>query len=90
MIKYGTNRLVKVEKAIEERLKRQAKRYNKIYHGEMFNVDTKRLPLIKGKNKQSRENIFLSASMTIQENYTQVFMVINRNSVQPHFHSMTY
>ena len=38
-IKYGIKRLVKVEKSIEDRLKRQAKRYNKSYPGEMVHVD---------------------------------------------------
>ena len=42
-IKYGIKRLVKVEKEIEERLKKRAKRYNKSYPGEMVHVDTKRL-----------------------------------------------
>lgn len=31
--KYGIKRLAKVEKAIEEKLKKQAKRYNKSYPG---------------------------------------------------------
>lgn len=42
-LQYGLRRLSKVEKAIEEQLKRQAKRYNKSYSGEMIHGDTKRL-----------------------------------------------
>lgn len=59
-IKYGIKRLVKVEKSIEARLKRRAKRYNKRYPGEMFHVDTKRLPLLKGEVKSlRREYLFV-------------------------------
>ena len=39
---YGIRRLAKVELAIQEKLKKQAKRYNKSYPGEMFHIDTKR------------------------------------------------
>ena len=41
-------RLAKVERSIQEKLKRQAKRYNKSYPGELVHLDTKRLPLLKG------------------------------------------
>jgi integrase, catalytic domain protein len=34
-------RLAKVERSIQEKLKKQAKRYNKSYPGEMVHVDTK-------------------------------------------------
>ena len=47
--KYGMKRLAKVERSIQEKLKRQAKRYNKSHPGEMVHVDTKRLPLPKGQ-----------------------------------------
>ncbi|WP_141683082.1 hypothetical protein [Gilliamella intestini] len=40
-ISYGVKSLVKVEKSIEDKLIRQAKRYNKIYLGQMLHVDTK-------------------------------------------------
>ncbi|EEG33873.1 hypothetical protein NEIFLAOT_00974 [Neisseria flavescens NRL30031/H210] len=46
--KYGMKRPAKVERDIQEKLKRQAKRYNKSYPGEPVHPDTKRLPLIKG------------------------------------------
>ena len=46
--KYGIKRLSKVEQSIQDKLKKQAKRYNKSYPGEMVHVDTKRLPLLKG------------------------------------------
>jgi len=41
MIQYGLKRLAKVEQAIQERLKREAKRYNKSYPGELVHFDTK-------------------------------------------------
>ena len=45
--RYGIKCLAKVEREIQERLKKQAKRYNKSYPGEIVHVDTKRLPLLK-------------------------------------------
>ena len=44
---YGIKRLVKVEKSIEDKLRRQAKCYNKTYPREILHVDTNRLPLLK-------------------------------------------
>ncbi|OCG45871.1 hypothetical protein A9G28_11215 [Gilliamella sp. Fer1-1] len=35
-IRYGINLLIKVEKSIEDKLRRQAKRYNKTCSGGMF------------------------------------------------------
>jgi len=59
-LKYGIKRLAKVEKQVEERLKKQAKRYNKKYPGEMVHFDTKRLPLLKGETpKKTREHLFV-------------------------------
>ena len=60
-LKYGIRRLAKVEKAIEEKLKRQSKRYNKSYPGEMIHGDTKRLPLLKGQSTfEKREYMFVA------------------------------
>lgn len=60
-LKYGIRRLAKIEKAIEERLKRNAKRYNKQYPGQMIHGDTKRLPLLKDqKTTQTREYLFIA------------------------------
>ena len=42
--KYGMKRPAKVGRSIQEKLKRQAKRYNKSYPGEPMHLDTKRLP----------------------------------------------
>lgn len=73
-IKYGIKRLTKVEKAIEERLKKQAKRYNKNYPGEMVHVDTKRLPLLKGDLKnRTREYLFVGIDDFSRELYAGIY-----------------
>jgi hypothetical protein len=59
-LQYGLKRLAKVEQAIQERLKREAKRYNKSYPGELVHFDTKRLPLLKGQStSEPREYLFV-------------------------------
>ena len=59
--RYGIKRLAKVELEIQQKLKKQAKRYNKFYPGEMVHVDTKRLPLLKGqKTTDKREYLFVA------------------------------
>lgn len=59
--KYGIKRLAKVEQSIQDKLKKQAKRYNKSYPSEMVHVDTKRLPLLKGQSTNSpREYLFVA------------------------------
>ena len=59
--KYGMRRLARIEKDIEEKLKKQAKRYNKNYPGQMIHGDTKRLPLLEGQSsKEKREYLFVA------------------------------
>lgn len=59
--RYGIKRLAKIELEIQQKLKKQAKRYNKSYPGEMMHVDTKRLPLLKGqKTTDKREYLFVA------------------------------
>lgn len=59
-LEYGLKRLSKIEKQIEEKLKKQAKRYNKKYPGEMIHFDTKRLPLLKGESpRATHEYLFI-------------------------------
>ena len=73
-LKYGMRRLAKVEKAIEERLKRQAKRYNKDYPGQLFHGDTKRLPLLEGQSKtRRREYLFVAIDDYSRELYAGIF-----------------
>jgi hypothetical protein len=50
-----------VEQTIQERLKREAKHYNKSYPGELVHLDTKRLPLLKGRSaNEPREYLFVA------------------------------
>ncbi|XKM13321.1 integrase core domain-containing protein [Orbaceae bacterium ac157xtp] len=73
-IKYGIKRLAKVEKAIENRLKREARRYNKTYPGEMLHIDTKQLPLLKGQHKFSRrEYLFVCVDDYSRELYAGIY-----------------
>lgn len=60
-LKYGMRRLSKIEKKIEDKKKKKAKRYNKKYPGEMIHFDTKRLPLLTGETpKKTREYLFVA------------------------------
>ena len=71
--KYGMKRLAKVERSIQEKLKKQAKRYNKSYPGEMVHVDTKRLPLLKGqKATDKRDYLFVAIDDFSRELYAAI------------------
>jgi len=60
-LKYGLRRLAKIEKSLQEKLKKQAKRYEKSYPGEMIHFDTKRLPMLKNEtSKMPREYLFIA------------------------------
>lgn len=73
-IKYGIKRLAKIEKTLEDKLRRQAKRYNKSYPGEMLHVDTKRLPLLKNETKQhTREYLFVGIDDFSRELYAGIY-----------------
>ena len=70
---YGMRRLAKVERAIQEKLKKQAKRYNKSYPGEMVHVDTKRLPLLKGQRATNkRDYLFVAIDDFSRELYAAI------------------
>ena len=73
-LQYGLKRLAKVEQAIQERLKREAKRYNKSYPGELVHFDTKRLPLLKGQSaNEPREYLFVAIDDFSRELYADIF-----------------
>jgi transposase InsO family protein len=73
-IEFGIKRLAKIEKSIEERLKREAKRYNKSYPGELVHFDTKRLPLLTGeKATNSREYLFVAIDDFSRELYAGIY-----------------
>lgn len=70
---YGMKRLAKIERVIEEKLKKKARRYNKKYPGEMLHVDTKRLPLLDGEStKETREYLFVGIDDYSRELYAVI------------------
>jgi len=72
-LKYGIKRLAKIEKQIEQKLKNQARRYNKKYPGEMMHFDTKRLPLLVGETPTSnREYLFVGIDDFSRELYVAI------------------
>ena len=72
-IQYGLKRLAKVEQVIQDRLKREAKRYNKAYPGELVHFDTKRLPLLKGQSPtQPRQYLFVAIDDFSRELYADI------------------
>jgi transposase InsO family protein len=72
-LSYGLKRLSKIEKSIEEKLKKQAKRYNKQYPGEMMHFDTKRLPLLTGESsKETHEYLFVAIDDFSRELYAAI------------------
>ena len=68
--RYGIKRLAKVEKKLEAKLKKQAKRYNKSYPGEMMHLDTKRLPAIRGDKR--RDSLFIAIDDFSRELYADI------------------
>ena len=80
-LKYGIKRLSKIEKQIEERLKKQAKRYNKDYPGQMLHGDTKRLPLLEGqKSLERREYLFVAIDDFSRDLYAAILPDKTQNS----------
>jgi transposase InsO family protein len=60
-LEFGCKRLARIEKKLEEKLKKQARRYCKKYPGELIHFDTKRLPLLKNEVKNHpREYLFVA------------------------------
>ncbi len=73
-LRYGLKRLAKVERDLEEKLKRQARRYNKAYPGELVHFDSKRLPLLKGEDQTlPREYLFVAIDDFSRELYAGIF-----------------
>lgn len=72
-LEYGLKRLSKVEREVEARLKKQAKRYNKEYPGEMMHFDTKRLPLLAGESpRNNHEYLFVGVDDYSRELYATI------------------
>nr|WP_245608521.1 transposase [Stenoxybacter acetivorans] len=73
-VRYGIKCLAKVEKAIQDKLKAQAQRYNKTYPGEMLHVDTKRLPALAGQTQaERREYLFVGIDDFSRELYAGIY-----------------
>lgn len=72
-LQYGLKRLAKVELELEEKLKKQARRYNKEYPGEMVHVDTKRLPILEGETpRDTHEYLFVGIDDFSRELYAAI------------------
>lgn len=73
-VAFGIKRLAKVESKLQNKKKQQAKRYNKSYPGELLHFDTKRLPLLKGENKQmARAYLFVAIDDYSKELYAGIY-----------------
>lgn len=73
-LKYGLKRLAKIERTLEEKRKKEARRYNKSYPGEMVHFDTKRLPLLKGEDQMlPREYLIVAIDDFSRELYAGIF-----------------
>ena len=72
-LEYGFKRLAKVERALEEKLKKRARRYNKQYPGEMMHVDTQRLPLLTAESpRNNHEYLFVAIDDYSRELYAAI------------------
>ncbi|RMH45601.1 MAG: transposase [Gammaproteobacteria bacterium] len=73
-LKYGLKRLAKVERELELKRKREARRYNKSYPGELLHFDSKRLPLIQGEDQTlPREYLFVAIDDFSRELYAGIY-----------------
>jgi transposase InsO family protein len=75
-LEYGLKRLSKVSARIELKRKKQALRYEKNYPGELFHLDTKRLPWLKGEGtryESEREYLFVAIDDYSRELYAGIY-----------------
>ena len=73
-IEYGLKRLSRVERRIELKLRAQARRYNKNYPGEMFHLDTKRLPVLKYESRlYDKQYLFVAIDDYSRELYAGIY-----------------
>lgn len=72
-LEYGLKRLSKVEAELEKKLKKQAKRYNKNYPGEMIHADLTTLPLIQGGSPfEKPERLYVAIDDFSRELYAAI------------------
>ena len=73
-LEYGLKRLGKIERSIQDKLARAAKRYEKDYPGELMHLDTKRLPLLAGETKTAgHEYLFVAIDDYSRELYVGIY-----------------
>jgi transposase InsO family protein len=73
-LEYGLKRLGKIEQSIQDKLARQARRYEKDYPGELLHMDTKRLPLLTGDTKlDGHEYLFVGIDDYCRELYVGIY-----------------
>jgi transposase InsO family protein len=72
-VKFGIKRLAKVERSLELKKKREARRYNKSYPGELMHFDCKRLKLLKNEDRSfAREYLFVGIDDFSRELYAAI------------------
>jgi transposase InsO family protein len=72
-VTYGLRRLDKIELKIQNKLRKDSMRYEKLYPGEMVHFDTKMLPLLQGEHKQMpREQMFVAIDDYSRELYADI------------------
>lgn len=73
-LEYGLRRLGKIERSIQDKLAKAARRYEKDYPGEMLHLDTKRLPLLTGETKlDGHEYLFVAIDDYSRELYVGIY-----------------
>lgn len=74
VLEYGLKRLAKIEKRIQDRLRKQSIRYEKSYPGELLHLDTKQLPLMVGETRrQPYEYLFVAIDDYSRELYARIY-----------------
>jgi transposase InsO family protein len=74
VLQYGLKRLAKIQARIENRLRKQAIRYEKSYPGELVHLDTKQLPLMVGETRmQPYEYLFVAIDDYSRELYAAIY-----------------
>jgi transposase InsO family protein len=72
-LEYGIKRLSKIEAELEKKLKKQAKRYNKSYLGEMMHADMTTLPPLEGESSLEKpERLFVAIDDFSRELYAAI------------------
>jgi transposase InsO family protein len=73
-LEFGLRRLGKIERSIQDKLSKEAIRYEKDYPGEMLHLDTKRLPLLTGETRASGyEYLFVAIDDFSRELYVGIY-----------------